>query len=208
MAITVEMLRVRIGLDPGDASRDTDLTAALAQATAICETYCDRRFALADDVEQLTPGRYSLQVRRYPIVTVTSITNGLGEALELAGVQVLKEQGLILRVGGGGADVFTVAYRGGYEPLPVDLEYALLGAFDQVWATTPGWGAESGAQSTGDLQKISIVGVGSLDFASPTSSSASGDGGKQSAGQSWGILPVSVTSILSRYMRHTVIAGG
>lgn len=210
MAIAIDVLRERIGLDPTDASRDAQLTAAWAQALALCETYCDRKFEKATETEELWPARRSLLVRRYPIVSVTSITDASGAVLEASTYQVIDEAGIILRGGYGipGGAPLTIVYVGGYEPFPKDLEFAVLAAFDAVWASTPGWGAVGGSQSTGAVQKISIVGVGSLDFADSASSAASAGAAGQIGAQPWGILPISATSILARYMNHTVIAGG
>lgn len=211
MAPPIELLRERIGLVPGDASRDAQLAAAWGQAIALCETYCDRKLEKATDTEELWPARGSLLVRRYPIESVTSITDASGTVLESSAYQVIDLAGIIVRAGammGGGGAPLEVVYVGGYEPLPKDLEFAVLAAFDAVWAATPGWGAVSGAQSVGAVQKISIVGVGSLDLADSASSAASAGAGGQIGAQPWGILPISATSILSRYMNHTVIAGG
>lgn len=208
--IDATMLRARVGFDPADPSHDADLTACLAQAIAMCETYCDRWFDYkADEEEQIYPARSALLVKRYPLEAVTSIVDDIGETLDPAGYDIVGEAGVILRGGCGWYRApVTVTYAGGYQEYPPDLQYALLAAFDAVWASTPGWGAATNVneREAGVISKISIVGVGSLDYSGP-----GGGGGSTQRFASdvapWGVLPVSVVAVLTRYMNSTVIAG-
>lgn len=205
----IEVLRARVGLDPTDASKDVVIAATEAAALAICETYCDRFFEFkADAQEQILPGRYSLLVKRYPLVSVTSITReGSTDPLDPSSYAVVNESGVILRGGGCWASgLYTVDYAGGYDPLPPDLQWALLLVFDAAWAIAPSGGASgAGELPAGALSKISVVGVGALEF--DTSAAAVGAGSK-SKSTPWSIIPVTAVDVLTRYMNHTVIAGG
>lgn len=194
--------------------------AVMATALAICETFCDRRFEYKEgETEQCMPGRYSLLVRRYPLIEVTSITSKAG-VLDPSSYYVVSDSGLILRSCGGagtpwgfGRDVLTVVYNGGFDPLPGDLDWALSQTFDALWAITPG--AQGGSAEAESQQrtpaKISVVGVGSIDFESASSSSAAGFASQtrySGASAPWSIIPVRAMDILTRYMNQTVIAGG
>lgn len=208
--IDPERLRVRAGFPVDDTTHDDELQLAFDQALTLCETYCDRWFVLMPQVEQIFPTRGAFMVRRYPIEVIDSISDANGGLIDPASYAINGSAGIVLRCGPylGGMSIWPleISYVGGYEPLPADLEYAVLGAFDAVWAATPGWGGSVGG-AAGEMQKISVVGVGSIDFGS-SSASSSGAGGPQVGSQPWGVLPVTVTAVLQRYMNHTVIGGG
>lgn len=202
--IDIERLRKRAGFPIDDASHDEDLELAGEQALMLCETFCDRFFEKKSQTEQIWRQSGHFVVKRYPVESVTSITDTNGAVIDLARYGVQEEAGIIHRIGG--ASPFKIVYVGGYDPLPPDLEYAILGAFDAVWASTPGWGAAAGSIAE-QVQKISVVGVGSIDFGTGGTTSG-GSSGSSAESQPWGVLPVTVTSVLQRYMRHTVIGGG
>lgn len=207
--IDIATLRARAGFASGDTSHDAELQAAADQALMLCETYCDRWFKKQPQTEQIWPSSGSYMVKRYPIESITSITNANGDAIDVSSVRTVGAPGIVLRGGCsiGGAGI-TIVYVGGFDPLPADLEFAVLAAFDAVWSTTPGWGATAGSAAE-QVQKISVVGVGSIDFGTGgTSSGGSPSGGGQVGSHPWGVLSVNVTSILQRYMNHTVIGGG
>lgn len=206
MIAEIETLRTRIGLAADDASRDEQIELAEEQALALCESHCDRRFLLLDELEQIWPVGRSLMVKRYPIEEVLALTDAVGAIVDPSTYQVINESGIISCQGGGwGAYRFPVKveYVGGYAPLPADLEYAMLAVFDVLWAETPGWGAAAGAPLDAAVSKVSVVGVGSLDFErGGTASSAN------NAAKGLGALPATATATLQRYLNHTVMGGG
>ena len=209
--LAIEVLRLRAGFAADDDTHDEDLEAAADQALALCETYCDRWFEKQEQTEQIWPTAGAFLAKRYPVESVTSITDANGDAFDPASVRIVNAAGIVLRggcpIGGAGAWPAEIVYVGGFEPLPQDLVFALLAAFDAVWSSTPGWGAAAGSAAE-QLQKISVVGVGSIDFGTGGTTSGGSAGGSQIGSQPWGVLPVMVTSILQRYMNHTVIGGG
>lgn len=211
VGIDIEDLRVRIGLDPADAARDNELDAAADQALALCETFCDRWFEKKTQIEQIWPAHGSFLVKRYPIASVTSIKDANGDVIDSGLYRTVDTAGIVLRggcsIGGAGLWPLSIEYVGGFDPLPKDLEFALLAAFDAVWGSTPGWGAAAGSAAE-QVQKISVVGVGSIDFGTGGTTSGGTAGGTQIGAQPSGVLPVAVTAILQRYLNHTVILGG
>jgi hypothetical protein len=209
--IDIERLRVAAGLPVDDATRDAELELAYEQALTLCESYCDRWFPLQPQIEQIWPTRGAFMVKRYPIQSITAITDANGAQLAPATYLINAPAGIVLRYGAAiaaSAWPLSIEYVGGYEPLPADLDYAVLAAFDAVWASTPGWGASSEA-SAGQMQKISVVGVGSIDFGT-SSSSTSTESGQRFASdlKPWGVLPVTVTAALQRYLNYAVIGVG
>lgn len=206
-------LRVRVGLAADDTSKDTEITLSWNQAFAVCETYCDRWFDFKDDeVERFVlSSRYSLLLKRYPLKEITYIQFDDGVPWETDTYTIAEDRaGIVLRgpagtgVGWGyGNKPVTVKYAGGYQTLPVDLELAMMYAFDETWKAS---GASSGTVAVdAPVTKISVVGVGSVDFGETKTSS----GGTRFASDvaPWGLLPVEATAILQRYMNHTVMGG-
>lgn len=209
--IDIEVLRIRAGFDKADDTHDHDLEAAADQALALCETYCDRWFELKERTEQIWPTRGSYIVKAYPIESISAITDANGDTIDAGLYRTVDDAGIVLRggcsIGGTGVWPMSITYEGGFDPLPKDLEFAVLAAFDAVWSSTPGWGAIAGSAAE-QVQKISVVGVGSIDFGTGGTTSGGAAGGSQVGSQPYGVLPVTVTSILQRYMHHTVIGGG
>jgi hypothetical protein len=209
--ITIDVLRVRAGVPVGDNSRDVELEMAADQALALCETFCDRWFEKKPQTEQIWPIQGSYLVKRWPIESITTITDANGAVIDPGTYRTIDDAGIVLRggcaIGGAGVWPLSIVYVGGFDPLPKDLEFALLAAFDAVWSSTPGWGATAGS-SAEQVQKISVVGVGSIDFGTGGTTSGGSAGGTQYGSQPAGVLPAMVTSVLQRYMNHTVIGGG
>ena len=214
------VLRIRIGLQPDDDSKDLLIEQAYMAALAMCETFCDRWFEFkVGQVEQFGPTRTrSLLLRRYPVLQVTSIVTGMGESLPLTNYSLLQEAGIVMGVAPWlvtwtapvpgiwmpGDPAYTVTYDGGFDPLPPDLSLAVALGFDAVWYATPGAGALPG-QANLPVKSVSVVGVGSMDF--DASGSGSGSGHTDGASGSWSLLPQMATDILQRYKHASVIAG-
>jgi hypothetical protein len=202
---TIEQLRVRIGLAEDDASRDLELAAALAFAIALIESYLDRKIEFLDD-EQAFEGRGTILLRRWPVVVGSVIIETEnGSYLTLTRTRVDYARGMIFHHS---SFPVVVKWKGGFETYPPDLLWAIIAAFDAAWAATPGWGAETGGNlivGAGAVKKVSLVGIGSVDLDVGAKALAAGEGG---GSDPWGILPGSVTTILDRYSRESVLGVG
>lgn len=217
MLLDLAMLKERLGIPPGDTTKDATITLVAEQAQAIAEAYCDRLFELADDVETFPGVVSSFQVRRYPLVSIAAITPG--DALDnpaqagaaLASYRTDAAKGLVWtpleavqRLGG----VLTCAYRGGYAAAPTGLLWALLRVFDIVWAATPGGGLEPGEVGGGvfdAVKRFSVVGAYSVELGSSSAEGSSPGGGGDNA---FGILGPDETAMLDGYRRAAAIGVG
>lgn len=204
--IDIKRLRVRAGLEPDDDSKDEQLTAAYAQAVAIAEVYLDRQLARGAVVEQFAPGEPVIILRAWPVASITTISTSLGAVDANLYWSTLPWGRLITRNGGAwGASPITVSYVGGFVDLPAPLEWAILQIFDTLWATDPEYGGTVGGGSSGpDIQKITVNGVGSLDYGS-TSTSGSAAGGQADP---WGMISADVADVLLRYANNAVVGVG
>jgi hypothetical protein len=230
MTWDIDAARARIGLVEGDDSQDTNLTAAMATALAVAESYCDRYFMQQADTQEFTaPIGPTLLVRRWPLVALTSLApldpqpDPPPDPLPIPPTWRLdKKKGIVFIVGaapwaptvaelaqtptpwmlaGGSRAGFVLAYTGGFDPLPADLEAALWMTFDQLWATTPGWGVPAGGQGTSPIKSFGIDGM-RIDYDTQT---ASRYGTKAEAR---GILPATAVGILDFYRAESAALGG
>lgn len=134
---------VKRGLGITDTASDTLLAEHIHQASGACASWCDRVFALETVSEDFWPDknggclpyRDPLQVERFPIETVTSITLD-GEVLSSSNYRVNKANGQIYKLDDSGypctwsvSKLLTVVYDGGYvllNDLPYEIEMACI----------------------------------------------------------------------------------
>ena len=179
------------------ATQDAALQACLDTALAVAEKYCDRQFMYAaDSASFYYPYQMGLQLTRFPLEQVTSVLGSNGNSY--LNFKMNKPTGQVLFAGAIGSDQIDVTYAGGYKTLPADLELALFTVFDNLWQTTPGWGAPAGggvATAGGAIKSVAIPDVGTIQF------DTSGSSGAASAAGSFGggLIPASAASLLDLY---------
>jgi hypothetical protein len=156
-------------------------------ALAVAETYCDRKFMLADEVETFVhPFAHMLSLQRYPIEELTSVSGSISPDAR----HIDKPGGRVIIDGLTADHVVTVTYKGGYAVLPADLELALWMVFDNIWPMVSGTGSTVGDR----IASVTVPDVGTIKY----------DMGGASAGgaEAGGLLPSSAVGILSFYRRH------
>jgi len=209
MFVPIEVLRVRIGLLDTDTSRDTDLEAAEAITQGLVEDYLDRRLEFLPDIETFYGGKAWLLLRRWPLeaagaVDVTIHNEPVPMAVE--GISVDEERGVVHLPSWMCGRPIRVEYTGGFTELPPSLLWAYMAAFDAVWSSTPGFGVAAGTLPAGggEAKKITLVGIGAVEF--DTGSSSGGTGGGDV--EPWGIIPDEAVTVLDRYRRESIIGVG
>jgi hypothetical protein len=190
LGIPIEVLRVRAGLAPDDATKDAQIDAAFGIALETLEIYLNRTLALGDYTEtetHLAGGAISL--RAYPLETVTSVQGDNG--IDIA-YHAEKQTGVIK------LDVFvryhevTVDYTGGYSVLPGPLQLALLGTFDSVWAS---FASSGGASTIGKEIKATSIDGTRVEYNVGAVSESSGE---------FGVIPSNLLSMIDPYRRMFV----
>lgn len=134
---------VKLELGISDTASDTLLAGHIHQASNVVASLCNRVFALETVSEDFWPDkdggclpyREPLQVKRFPIETVTSITLD-DEVLSSSNYRVNKADGHIYKLDDSGypctwsvSKLLTVVYEGGYvllNDLPYDIERACI----------------------------------------------------------------------------------
>lgn len=191
MPVTIEQLRVRIGLADNDATRDAEITEAMTAAFALMENYCDRKFDYAADKETETHfDGVTVSLRRYPIDHVISVKDYLLN--DVARYHVDEKRGLVMfddyRVT---RHKLYIEYEGGYKPdeFPEDLIQAFYPIFDQLMAT----GGGGGGLAAGAIQSVTLADVGTVRYATGAAAEAAASG--------QGFLPASSAMLLDAYVR-------
>jgi hypothetical protein len=173
MSFDIQSARVRVGLESTDTSKDPQITGALNAALSIAENYTDRFFVFKEEEARFyydSSNVYTL--KRYPISEILELKDSDGSFPEY---RVHKLFGrLELKNYNRSEDLF-VRYTAGYAPFPADLELALWGIFDATFASIDkamsGEGITGGnGTGYGDIQSINIPDVGTVSFASTSSS--------------------------------------
>ncbi len=187
MAWDILTARLKAGLLVTDGSKDGILDATMKTAIALAEAYCDRYFLYQQETQHFVHVERNVFLKRYPVERISSIikkgaitTHTLGELNKEAGI-----------LGASSVGEITLEYWGGYKTLPLDLELAFWGIFEAAYATMTSTG---GGGVSGEIKKLAITGVGSVDY---DTASASGD----SSSGFGGLLPAISKSILDLYKR-------
>jgi hypothetical protein len=187
--------------------QDTQLNVAIGAALNIAEKYCDRNFLyMAETARFYYSASNALKVRRYPIESVTSVTDTKNRTpIASTDYKVDLKDGMILFSGWRFAEEIDVSYTGGYKTLPDDLELALWSIFDNVWATLPGGGLTIGATagSGGTIKSIAIPDVGTVQY--DTSSGAGGGAGSGAGGK---YITDGVRMLLDLYRAESAVGAG
>ena len=203
MPLSIETLRVRIGLAANDPARDAEINAVSKAAMALLENYCDRKFPFESDQETFTHfDGVTVSLRRYPIWNVSSVTDYLDNPVSRYHVD--KERGLVMfddyrvvrhelkiRYQGG----FDLPNNDGHPEFPEDLLMAFYNVFDAIFDTYTG-AAGAGALGAGVVKSIASDGS-RVEFFDPTSGGAAAVGIDPESG-----LPVAAAAIIANYRRR------
>jgi hypothetical protein len=169
---TVDQIKVALGIEPTDTSKDAAIQSMLDATIALIESYLGRGVQSAPMIEDIEPpenANPSLLLYRFPVSQVNSV---MQDAAVISGWRLYKSPGILKwRVGGcnvrraccGELDVpVTVDYVGGYaaDAWPADLVEAIMRAFYIRWNATGGTGNLSEVvNAPGNNRSVSVDGL-------------------------------------------------
>jgi hypothetical protein len=195
--------KTRLGI--ADASKDAIIQQVLDMAEAVAESYTGRKFGETTETVKVIPFKgYAIKVYRYPLTSVTSITDS--EAVQsFTKFHLDSNAGIIYLDGGAVSHELSVTYKGGYVTFPLDLELALWDIFDAVWASVPGAGLTIGsaATPTAPIKSITVPDVGTVSY--DNSAGASSASGAAAGG---GYITPNAAFLLDKYRAESVIGVG
>ena len=147
---TLAVVKGELSLTSTDAPRDTVLSRYIAECSAAAENFCNRVFVTETMKDRIFPARDAvmqiafqgldvLQLSRWPIVSISSLTEN-GEALVANDDYIVDaSNGQIYRIDGAGYprrwDAFPIVvdYVGGYSTIPADVSAAVIRMVSQRW---------------------------------------------------------------------------
>lgn len=163
MTFNLATAYTRTGL-PQSPENDAMLTGVMSVSLAAAEQFLNRLIPFGlEQVEVIFQHGKSIQLSRFPVERVISTSSGMGcyYLHNMTGMILFEnhvQQGQIF-----------ITYEGGYRVFPADMELALWLGFDDFLAMAQGSGAASG-----DVESVTVTGVGTVRFATSGSSSRSG----------------------------------
>lgn len=171
-----------------DTDRDRELAMYLQMAGEAAENYVSNVLALKSVTERIARSRAPVALRYTPYVDGLTVTvDGVDVS---ADYEAYQDDGLAWAVRGasevyrsGSFSQMVITYNAGYDPLPADLGYAIAQAALAY--------LNSNSASSGAVKKESIVGVGSIEYA--TADDLVGG---------VGMLPAATVAVLDRYRRY------
>ena len=143
---TLEAVKAELGLT--DAKNDAVLKRYIAGASAAAAQYCGRVFPLEAVEDQIWPARAGsplssafekLQLSRWPVTEILSLTDDGVAKDEDADFVVDRASGLLTRLDGSGRQCRwgsapkVVSYKAGYGTIPADLEDAVIRMVKGRW---------------------------------------------------------------------------
>ncbi|RLC00591.1 MAG: hypothetical protein DRH90_18115 [Deltaproteobacteria bacterium] len=186
LPVPIETLRVRIGLESSDASRDTDIQTASDTALALMAIYCDRYFdELIGGTEIFTHvSGETLGLKRYPVTQIQSMVDS--NTNDVSAYHLGELTGIIHFDVPGRFHELTVVTDAGYAEgeFPDDLMVAYYQIFDQQMLAI-----ETGGQSASNIESVTVADVGTVRYGSTDASSGS-------------YVPPLSQSILDAYKRY------
>lgn len=138
----VSLAEAKAHLNIAEATHDAELQTVLDAAEAV----------IAKLVGPLTPTVVTEVVRStsyaglvlstLPVVSLTSVTPNVGDALVVGDLTLDGAAGLVTNATDTrfGAQSYTVVYEAGYDPLPLDLQLAVKELLRHLWASQRGSG--------------------------------------------------------------------
>ena len=186
MAFDLATARIRTGTTT--TPDDTAMQNILDTAIAFAERYCSRYFKNATYVEEFRDrASRTLQLHAFPEITSIDIEDSNGKTLDISHIGLDEERGIVYGGFFVGAKALTVTYQGGYVTLPLDLEMALWGIFDNIYGDMTKTNVTG---SAGGISSVTLADVGTVKY-NTSGSGSSSDG--------YGYIPMTAEAILNLY---------
>lgn len=205
----LELLKAYLGIDPGDVTKDAELSQAINMAGDFIETYLDRVVALRE-VNEYFPHHFGTVIlHHYPVDTAQGVVVTLNGDAQ-SGYTVWRGRDNLGHLSRTGMrqdtpmdwrryDQVDVTYTAGFDPIPSDLANCIIWTAADLY-NSQGTGSIPGGGGSGEIKGMTIYDVGSITYDVGSSSSGGGDGTFTGGG----VIPATVQSILTRYKRMSV----
>jgi len=203
----LDLLKLFLGIDPGDTTNDEALTRALNMAGDMVETYLDRIVVKRETAEFFPHHFGTVILHDLPFDPTAPIVVTL-DGVNQVDYKVFRSRGQLAHLSRIGQsrdspmdwrpyEQVIVTYTAGFDPIPSDLAQAIVYVAADLYASE-GTGATPGG-SSGAVKSMTIQDVGSIAYDVGGSSSAGGG-----AYGSPGVISDVSAQMIARYKRMMV----
>jgi hypothetical protein len=162
MLVSLEDMKIRLGIDPSDTEHDAYLTQQIEAATALIENYCARQFELLEVTQVIRNPNKTLNLTRFPIESISSITTSRGDVILTQNFIIEFELGRAFWSMDGcqwnNDPLLTVLYSGGFDPVPQDLQ-------EVVYDIVTGRYYSQGTNPSQKIKSETVDGIGKMEYA-------------------------------------------
>ncbi len=204
----LDLLKLFLGIDPGDSTQDEELTRALNFAGDFIETYLDRVIGKREVTEYFPHHFGVIELHNMPVDTSIRPVVTLNET-EQTGYEVFMYRGKagFLSRQGMRQDVpldwrsfeqAVVTYTAGFDPIPADLSQCIVWTAAALYNSEGTGTLPGGGGSSGEVKSVSVYDVGSITYDVGSSSTGGAGSGYYGA---IGPIPSMAAEVLTRYKR-------
>lgn len=144
-------------------SADADATAAIVRTQTLVEGYTARRLELTEHSEsrRLSAIGNLFHTREWPLVSLTSVTDTAGNALDLTDITIDTDTGAIEHNARWAGQRLTLVYQAGYATAPPDLALAMSQIAHNILT------GATDTRAANPVKREVVFGVASVDYALP-----------------------------------------
>ena len=201
----LDLMKLHLGIDPGDTTNDEALTRAINMAGDIVENYLGRVVTKREVLERWPHHFGTVTLRNLEVDPTANVTVYLNGVVQSGYSIFLMNGGLAYLTRQDGRpdvpmdwrafDQVSVTYTAGYDPLPSDLANAIVWTAALIYQSE-GTGTTPGGGSSGDVKSMTIYDVGSMTYdVGGSSGNSSGIIGSP------GVIPDTAAQLLTHYKR-------
>lgn len=162
MLVSLEDMKIRLGIEPIDTTHDAYLTQQILAATSLIENYCAREFEQIEAVQTIREPNTTLNLTRFPLTGPLVIITSRGDTIPDLNYSIEFELGRVFWTMNGcrwnNDTLLQVTYTGGFDPIPADIQ-------EVVYDIVTGRYYSQGTNPSQQLKSETVDGIGKMEYA-------------------------------------------
>lgn len=162
MLVSLEDMKIRLGIEPIDTTHDAYLTQQILAATSLIENYCAREFEQIEAVQTIREPNTTLNLTRFPLTGPLVIITSRGDTIPDLNYSIEYELGRVFWTMNGcrwnNDTLLQVTYTGGFDPIPADIQ-------EVVYDIVTGRYYSQGTNPSQQLKSETVDGIGKMEYA-------------------------------------------
>lgn len=162
MLVSLEDMKIRLGIEPIDTTHDAYLTQQILAATSLIENYCAREFEQIEAVQTIREPNTTLNLTRFPLTGPLVVITSRGDTIPDLNYSIEFELGRVFWTMNGcrwnNDTLLQVTYTGGFDPIPADIQ-------EVVYDIVTGRYYSQGTNPSQQLKSETVDGIGKMEYA-------------------------------------------